>query len=401
MSKSLRDYVDTVARYNARASFPVTASALRRHPSIFRELVKRYPSVELAVHGHLHTDLSLLPAAEQAAEIESAIALFRAHGIPFTGFRAPYLRWDDHLMEAIGAAGFWHDSSQCLLWPVLEDDALTAKQNECVEILCEFCQPRSAEDYPALPFWIGDLLEIPVSLPDDELLVERLRLTDVEQMAAIWTKALHQSHAREELFVLQLHPERFPLCARALERVLQSAQSLPLPVWAASLHDIAVWWRQKRDLQLDLVSVGGGQWEIGGEGPERGTLLVRDAEPSVEATPWKENYRLVTQPRFRVNSDRCPCLGISPSAPIELLHFLTDQGYVVEVSDEPDNYTFHLDRTEFARADALSILREVEAAPGPLVRWARWPLGAGSAMAITGDVDAVTFWDYLLRPFER
>ena len=31
----------------------------------------------------------------------------------------------------------------------------------------------------------------------------------------------------------------------------------------------------------------------------------------------------------------------------------------------------------------------------------RWPYGAKCAMAITGDIDAITILDYLIRPFEQ
>ena len=145
---------------------------------------------------------------------------FGSQHIPFTGFRAPYLRWSNGLLAALAAAGLTYDSSQPILWPVVATAALSAEQRQALDTLLAFDRPAPAETTPALPFWVGDLLELPVSFPDDEMLVERLRLRDAETIAQHWIAAFNQCHARGELFVLQLHPERFPLCAAALERLL-------------------------------------------------------------------------------------------------------------------------------------------------------------------------------------
>lgn len=399
MGHSLAAYVRLLGRYQAHATFPVTAMALHRHPGALRHLLAQAPAVELAIHGYRHTDLATLSDAEQAAEVERAAALFRAESIPFVGFRAPYLRWDDSLLAALGEAGFWYDSSRSVLWPVIDETALDDGRRASLRLLLDYCRPQPAEAFPALPLWFDDLLEIPVSLPDDEMLVERLRL-DEGQMAAIWTAALEQCHARGELFVLQLHPERFPLCAGALERVLERARELSPPVWLATLRDVAVWWREKRDLHLDLTPLGEGRWAVKGEGPERGALLVRGAALEAESLPWDEKYRMVAQRQCALRAESRPCIGVSPAAPLELVDFLSDQGYLVEVSDRSEGYTVYLDRATFSPEDMLPLLRGIEAASGPLVRWARWPGGAGSALAVTGDVDALTMWDYALRPFE-
>jgi len=401
MRRALTSFADLLGRYDARATFPVTAAALHRHPAILRDLLRRAPAVELSVHGHHHTDLSLLSQARQAAEIAQAVALFRGNGIPFVGFRAPYLRWNDSLLASLPAAGLWYDSSQCLLWPVIDEGALATEQREGLQLLRDFCQPRPAEAFPALPFWINDLLEIPVSFPDDELLVERLRLKDDARLAAVWGAALELCHRRGELFVLQLHPERFPLCAGALEALLRRARSQRPPVWLATLRDVAVWWREKRGLRVELTPRGEGEWEVVAEGPARGALLVRGAAAEAKNAPWSQGYQMVSERRFTLRTEDRPCVGISSAAPLELLQFLADQGYVVEVSDCAAGYSVYLDRDAFSPPDMLPLLEEIEAASGPLVRWARWPGGAGSALTITGDVDALTVRDYLVRPFER
>ena len=248
MDRALTGFAELAARYGARVTFPVTALTLDRHPGVLRALRGDGATVELAIHGHRHIDYSLLPVAALAGEIDRAAAIFRAQGIPFVGFRAPYLRWNADLLAALEHAGLAYDSSQPILWPVIEAAALEPAQQAALQTLLDFDRPQPAETTPALPFWAGEagkLLEIPVSFPDDEMLVERLRLTDAGQIAAYWIAAFEQCHARGEAFVLQLHPERFPLCAAALERLLDHVERLGPAVWRASLSDVAAWWRSQ------------------------------------------------------------------------------------------------------------------------------------------------------------
>ena len=245
LNRALIDFAALAARYDARVTFPVTALTLERHPTLLRNLLGDGATVELAIHGYRHIDHSLLSAPALASEIAQATELFRTQHIPFTGFRAPYLRWNNGLLAALAAAELTYDSSQPILWPVVDMAALSAEQRQALDTLLAFDRPAPAETTPALPFWVGDLLELPVSFPDDEMLVERLRLRDGETIAQHWIAAFNQCHARGELFVLQLHPERFPLCAAALERLLDHVTCLGPAVWRASLGDVAIWWRQQ------------------------------------------------------------------------------------------------------------------------------------------------------------
>ena len=51
-----------------------------------------------------------------------------------------------------------------------------------------------------------------------------------------------------------------------------------------------------------------------------------------------------------------------------------------------------------ARAETVErLLAQIEGGDFPLVRLGRWPNGARSALCVTGDIDALTIWDYGLR----
>ena len=63
----------------------------------------------------------------------------------------------------------------------------------------------------------------------------------------------------------------------------------------------------------------------------------------------------------------------------------------------PADCTVYLDRPDFAPETAAPLLAELAAAEGPLVQVGRWPHGAQGALVLSGDVDAITLWDYALR----
>ncbi len=84
-----------------------------------------------------------------------------------------------------------------------------------------------------------------------------------------------------------------------------------------------------------------------------------------------------------------------------MLGFLRQQGYIVQVSDHSRDYTIYLDQTNFAPQDERPLLAQIEENAKALVRLGRWPNGAYSALCVTGDIDALTVWDYALRILGR
>jgi hypothetical protein len=101
---------------------------------------------------------------------------------------------------------------------------------------------------------------------------------------------------------------------------------------------------------------------------------------------------------------RAPCrpfVGLSPATSPRLTDFLWQQGYIVEVSMESGRYACYFDQVEFVAGQERRLLAQIEEVGRSLVRLGRWPNGARSALAITGDIDALTLWDYGLRLLGR
>jgi hypothetical protein len=80
-----------------------------------------------------------------------------------------------------------------------------------------------------------------------------------------------------------------------------------------------------------------------------------------------------------------------------LSSFLRQQGYLVEVANGDRLCSIRLDQTDLAEREERKLLARLEQEQGPLLRLGRWPDGARSALSITGDIDALTLWDYGLR----
>ncbi len=243
MMEAIDALVSELEQYECRATFPVTAVALARNPAPIRYLRER--GAEIAVHGWNHVDLERYSLEQLREYLSRALELFERQGIPVWGFRSPYLRHNGAIRQAAEEAGFRYVSNQPVLWDTIELSGYSRERLQAYQQAIDFYGPKVSAEHLSLPVMQGRIVEIPVSLPDDEMLVERLGAGSA-QIAEVWTRILHQTYARGELFVLQLHPERAEVCAPALGRVLSEARALNPPVWIASLHEVAEWWRQRQ-----------------------------------------------------------------------------------------------------------------------------------------------------------
>ncbi|MBL8055048.1 MAG: polysaccharide deacetylase family protein [Anaerolineales bacterium] len=390
----LRRLADLTEQYGCRATLPITTVVLRRHAALIRAYAAR--GVEFAMHGYQHVDHSQLDEAAQTAQLGAARRVFEQAGLPLRGFRAPYLRNNAATLAVLRGLGLTYDASPAHAWEVLDGPETPAYRH-----VKEFFHARSAERYPVVPHVADGLVRLPYSLPDDESLVERLALTGAAPMRRLWLAILQRAYALGELFVIGLHPERTTLCFEALRAVLGEARGLQPAVWIARLDEIADWWRARAAAVVTLTAAGEGAYRVTASGPAGLTVLTRAVELQTEAAEWADGWRRAAGLSFELRAARRPCLGAAPQTAPALLDFLRQQGYVVEVAAERERYGLYLDRPSFSAEAQRPLLAEIEAAAVPLVRLGRWPAGARSALAVTGDIDALTVWDYGLRLIER
>jgi hypothetical protein len=388
MGKRFDRFMDVLDEFDIRPTFPITALPMSRNPDSAHRLVER--GAELAVHAWSHIDLTSLDLEGQSDHVGRAIQLFREHAVPFTGFRAPYLHWNDDTMQVVENYKFRYSSNQTVFWNVVDEESLDPTQREGLERGKAFYRPIDADRMIVLPHRRRGFVEIPVSLPDDEILLDRMYMHDADYLGDVWRKILGQSHRRGELFTLQLHPERIDFFADALRGMLCEARGKKPGVWIATLDQIAEWWVDKSGNRIDLVR-DGGRFRADIKACPGTTVYLRE----------KGSERIVEPGTIAVDpgpDGQRPCVGIAPGSDRLLIQSLTDMGYIVEVGSDAQAYAVHVGRRDdTALETVLDCVGLIRACPGPLVRFGAWPHNNRSAMAVTGDIDALTVWDFAHR----
>ncbi|MBI4304238.1 MAG: polysaccharide deacetylase family protein [Chloroflexi bacterium] len=394
-------------KYNAIAhdlgcvpTLPVTAVVLKRHPKIISKLSKN--GIEFAVHGYIHCDYGVLPLEEQAVHFGKAIDTFKDCSVTFTGFRAPFLRINDQTMEALGSCQFAYDSSYSIHWDVIDRAKYSKQLWNAYDKLFDFYRPRDAEKYLALPRRLNGLVEIPVSIPDDEGMVERLGIKDAREISEVWKAILHSTYERGELFTISLHPERIFLCESALTDVFQQARQLNPSVWVATLREIAEWWKERERFVFEISPLSDDRCKVRANCSERATILLRNCRVNVPVNAWSKGYKSVSSRDFILESSARPVVGVALDSSPAAVAFLNSEGFIVERSDRPGDYGIYFSNlAKFAEVDEMVLSRKLEQSAAPLLRYWRWPNGARSALSVTGDIDSMTLTDFALRILEN
>jgi len=394
LDRALGRFAAVLHQFDCSASFPITSVTLSRNPEVIRKYQAQ--GIEFAVHGYRHVDHSRLSRVDQRTQLGLARRSFERSGIPVVGFRGPYLHWNSDTLAALQQQGFVYDSSQGLAWDVVDGHGTAAYRH-----VLGFYGALPARDYPSLPSLTGTLVRIPYSLPDDEALIERLDFKAPNDSNMLWLAILRRTHELGELFTLGLHPERIRLCLEPLTAVLAEARSLTPEVWIARLDEIAAWWRTRTEAVVEVTDVADSRLRMTVTGPRGTTVLARFVEVDAPTIPWGGSYCQVEAKTFTLGSSLRPFVGLSPATSTKVADFLRQQGYIVEISEESHRYTCYIHQAEFVAEHKRPLLAQIEKAECSLVRLGRWPDGARSALAITGDIDALTLWDYGLRFFER
>ena len=248
MEEKIEDFANLVEKYDAKATFPITATTLEKHS----DFIKRVHSnrIEFAIHGYSHTDHSKLSASEQCEAIKKAVEIFEKFGIKPYGFRGPYLQVNGDTLDALKESGLFYDSSQTIHWNVVPKQYIE-KRLHSYTLALRLYEPGDAES-SFLPYLIKGIINIPVSLPDDEMLIDRLNIRNQHLLGKIWLKILNETSAKGGVFVLQLHPERISFTSDALKLLIEEANDMN--VWIASLKELAIHWLENCKIPEDYKS---------------------------------------------------------------------------------------------------------------------------------------------------
>ena len=387
--------IATLAEYGCAPTLPTPGRVVERYPQFIRNL--QNVGAEIAVHGYDHVDLGAYSPTEASKQLVRAAQVFARHGIEVYGFRCPYLSCSDDLLDALPKGMFDYSSNKAVWWdviPSVEGNNVTA----ILDVLYRFYMPTSALDAVCTPWTRSNMVEIPVSLPDDLQLHDGLNLGP-EGITQTWSQILHRTHRRGELFVLHFHPELTWRGQHPSVTLLREARRLQPPVWIARLRDISSWWREKSSFAVAISHTPAGL-HLSFTCSERATILVRGL--GISNSRWDGAYHQLRTRTLDVPAEPRPFVGLPANAPRRIVSFLREQSYILDTGETATRCATYIDAATLAGLTSeVELIDYIEASPGPLVRYWRWPGAARSAMCVTGDLDALTLLDYASRLFVR
>ncbi len=230
-----------------RSSFNIVASSYPIDRGIVRELRDR--GFELGVHGLYH-DRSMFSGREafeaQQPALRDAVAMLRAQG-----FRSPATH---RVFEWLGELPVSYDCS------VPHSDPFEPQPGGCCSVW---------------PFFIGGVVELPYTLPQDHTLFNLLRHRSI----GVWLRQLERIEQLHGLAQVLTHPDPGYLGNsrnRALYVELLDVIRERSTVWRALPREVAAWWRQ-RD------GGAGAPWPMA-----TGTFARAESDTSVELRPPSE-----------------------------------------------------------------------------------------------------------------
>jgi len=147
-------------------------------------------------------------------------------------------------------------------------------------------EPQPGGCLSLFPFMLGDLVEIPVTMPQDHTQFRLLGLRDT----SVWKQKAEAISSRNGLICMLTHPDTSDGYAGSEQvmgfyREMLSALSADESKWNALPRDVARWWRARSQSNVDEggTSVLGQHSEgmsVGRASLRDGQLVLERAEPS-------------------------------------------------------------------------------------------------------------------------
>jgi peptidoglycan/xylan/chitin deacetylase (PgdA/CDA1 family) len=193
---------------------PVVGSVLSGRRADFLKSIS-HDRFEIAVHGYSHDDFSSLEVERLREDISKAKATFEGFGFRPLGYRSPYLRPKDGLSRLLSEYGFSFSSSKAAA-----SDRSAASNRAVLEvsdaIAREIYGPQISDPRSVSLRQENRVIEIPVSLPDDEILIDRMGIREEGALEGILADIIGASLKSDSFAVIQIHPERYPFFRNAL-----------------------------------------------------------------------------------------------------------------------------------------------------------------------------------------
>jgi hypothetical protein len=120
-----------------------------------------------------------------------------------------------------------------------------------------------------MPYFIDDLLELPVTATQDYSLFHVLKTYEQD----LWRDQIKRIAAQHGMISFIVHPDYLdhPEAVASYEALLRHLEQLRSEqrLWIALPGEVDAWWRARRAMRLELTATG---WRIEGEGSERARI---------------------------------------------------------------------------------------------------------------------------------
>ena len=389
----INDCVACLSDMGCAPTFFIPGIIVQRNPAFIRSL--QAAGAEIAVHSFQHINLAELTTNEARAQLEKAAQTFDRLGIEMRGFRCPYLGFTEELLNSLPSGLFTYSSNQTIFWNVI-DQGDSENNGVFFNTLSKFYRAIDSSQMVCLPRMRANMLEIPVCVPDDLQIRDGLQL-DQEGIVQMWKQILQQTYQRGELFSLIFHTEQAAYCDNPLMELIDYARQLNPSVWISRQREISEWWYSKATFKVEIDQTNAGL-QITFLCSPHATILGKGIEVNGSGSKWYGNYLLFQARTIEVPSSPRPFLGLAPDIPEKTVSFLREQGYILEIGEHASQCGIYLDASIVVELGSeICLIDYIESKPVPLVRFWRWPDGARSALCLTGDLDALTLWDYISR----
>jgi hypothetical protein len=140
---------------------------------------------------------------------------------------------------------------------------------------CAHLDPQHGGCCTVMPYFIGDLLELPVTATQDYSLFHVLKTYD----QSLWGEQIARIAAVHGLMNFIVHPDYLdhPDAVRAYTSLLDHLTELRVKqgLWIARPDDVDQWWRARHAMRLEKTAGG---WTVHGEGSERARIAYASLE---------------------------------------------------------------------------------------------------------------------------
>ncbi|MCK5707165.1 MAG: hypothetical protein KAI43_05880 [Candidatus Aureabacteria bacterium] len=373
----LKRFQELQEEFSLKTSFPITSTVLEKHKDFIKDF---NDSFLFMLHGMNHIDYTRINKEKIPMHIRKGKKTLSYLGIEKDfGFRAPYLRYNSDVRDKLIEEECFFDSSRTVF---VDDPALSIPKND-MDIINNLYSPISFDIKLSLPFFDHSLIEIPVTLPDDEIVIDRLHIRNKEKLINIFENVAKKIFSHQEIFIMQLHPERIDFLFEPLKNILKNITS-DQNIWMTDLKTLAKWFKKVANAKYNFDI---NKKEIAFESiPEREII-----GKNIDFT--HKNGRII------YNSDTIPAIYLKKEIDIRFQKQLEYDGFFVLRSDDMAQFCSIVfsDDTTFSAGAYRNFRKKILSTEKPLVFLSRWPHDKKGVFCLSGDIDALTIGDFFSR----